>query len=130
MGEVEIENIAGKEYNEGFVIWHSNKKYKYNHHYIQVTDSVGGCGMQQLYKWSNCVGIKDEYEISSILLNAILGDLHSGVGLIICQLGQDYYECEFERALIDKGFESVVEYENHQHEDGYMQKVYQLIIRK
>ena len=113
------------ETSNGFTLWHNK-----GHFYIEdnsfnkllFSDSFGGCGMQQLYGWSNVRG----FDRADALIKAYLERKHSGVGLVICQLGQSNYGGDFEKALIENGFECTIEYDNLQHcrRGTYKQKIY------
>lgn len=114
------------EYNHkrGFCGWHSHKTFKKGRQELSVTDSIGGCGMQQFYNWTKITNVQTGTE----LIKSYLKNKPFGVGLVLCQLGQDYYNGSFEKALIECGFKVSEEYSNYQHgEDGrYTQKIYSL----
>lgn len=109
---------------KGFKIYHSHQKFIKHNQELCVTDSIGGCGMQQFYGWSS----NSNYEISVELINYYLKHKPYGVGLVICQLGQDYFNNPFEKALITCGFKVSDEYSNYQHDSRgtYKQRVYSL----
>ena len=118
------------KHKTAFESWHKHRTYKYRDNLgeLSISDSVGGCGMQQLYSWTSI----DKYDIALALIDAMLKDLHHGTGLVICQLGKDYFHEPFEQALIESGFVSKVKYKNWTHGDNgkYKQKVYMKIIDK
>jgi len=133
-GEITIvRNPDSYKHKKAFTNWHQHRSYVYNdpqrgNQELSISDSVGGCGMQQLYGWTS---IYDK-EVALKLINFMLDDLHNGVGLIICQLGKEYFKDPFEQALIECGFECQIKYKNWMHgDDGkYKQKVYMKVIDK
>ncbi len=126
---IKKENIERGNYTRGFQYWHTHIKYTNidTGSSISISDSVGGCGVQHLYNWTNCYN-RDDVED---LLKYIIKDLSSGVGLLSCQLGQDYKSCKLEQSLINNGFEAI-EYNNYQHDNkgGYKGYFYLLKIKK
>ena len=94
---------------------------------MTISDSVGGCGIQHLYEWVNYCTKLDIGD----LLRYIIKDLHKGVGLLTCQVGQDYNDTLLVKELIKEGFE-LIEYNNYQHnKDGsYKGYLYMLKIKK
>lgn len=120
-----LNNPTEYKHKRGFRIYHKHQTFTYQEQSLSVSDSIGGCGMQQFYGWADTV--HDE-EIASILIQHYIRNRHNGVGLIICQLGQTYYGNCFEKALIKNGFKVLSEYKNFMHgNDGkYSQRVYGL----
>ena len=107
LDKIEVINNPDKyKDKKGFHMYHSHQKLKKHHEELCVTDSIGGCGMQQFYGWSG----NSNYEISVELINYYLKHKAYGVGLVICQLGQDYFNGPFEKALIACGFKVTDEY--------------------
>lgn len=117
-----INKPSGYTDNYGFVVYHSHVRYKLENDTFAVSDSIGGCGMQQIYGWAR----NSSFENSKRLLQNYLEKKDNGVGLIICQLGQMYFNSVFEQALISCGFTESIIYANLQHgSDGdYKQKIY------
>jgi len=126
---IEKKSVSKGPYVRGFTVWHEFSKYVNveTGTSITITDSVGGCGVQHLYNWAdyaNCIDIGD-------VLKYIIKNLNKGVGLLTCQIGQNYYKTAIVKALIENGFESY-EYDNFQHaQDGsYKGNFYMLKIKR
>lgn len=122
-----IDNPTGYLHKEGFYLYHSHKTFKKENQQLSVTDSIGGCGMQQFYSWTSIEDTQTAIE----LINTYLNTKDRGVGLIICQLGQNYFGKAFEKALIHHEFKISEEYSNFRHRlDGtYKQRVYSLHLK-
>ena len=110
----------------GYYSWHQHASYKLNNATINITDNVGGCGVQQLYGWGNSYNNSENEE----LLKYVMNDLHHGVGIVLCQVGSDFYNSKFCKALEKFGFKYNEEYVNHQHSNGDTGRIYTLIIEK
>lgn len=125
------QNTADYIHKRGFNGWHSHKLYEYSIRNrnigVGISDSIGGCGMQQIYGWYHS-GAYSYKEVKYCLIK-LLQDLHYGVGLIICQVGQDFFSSYFVKSLEEMGF-TYETYDNHQHGDGYEQRLYKLVIPK
>ncbi len=128
LDEIQIIN-APNEYNHkrGFHQWHSHKIFKKGNQELAVTDSIGGCGMQQFYNWTSINNV----QIGMDLINHYLKNKSYGVGLVICQLGKAYFNGSFENALIHCGFKVSEEYSNYQHDETgkYKQRIYSLHLK-
>lgn len=130
--DVKYINKVKESYNNGFNCWHSHNKYSYKISErttieVAISDSVGGCGMQQIYGW--LPSSAQRYPEVKYCLIYLLQNLHYGVGLVICQVGQDFFGSEIVKALEELGF-TYDEYENYQHGAEYYQRLYKLIIPK
>lgn len=119
-----IEKELDSSYDNGFTIWHSHKEYKLNNTKIKITDSVGGCGMQQLYGW---YGYENNSEIKDLVKYA-MNNLHNGTSCVICQVGSDFYASMITSALEDYGFFISKEYKNLQHMSDDTQRLYMYIV--
>jgi hypothetical protein len=122
-----IHNPEEYSHKKGFKSFHSHTLFKKGFQELAVTDSIGGCGMQQLYGWTK---IKD-VETGIELLKHYLSVRRYGVGLVICQLGQGYFNGSFEQALVHCGFKVSEEYSNYQHchHGTYKQRIYSLKLK-
>lgn len=130
--DITIRTISNEDrkYSEyGHVNHHSHKEYKLVEKYkstsIKITDNVGGCGVQQLYNWYNSENNKN----IELVLNKVLKDVEYGVGLIMCQVGQDFFDSLFVKALVNSGF-TYSSYINYQHGKEYEGRMYMLKIEK
>lgn len=119
-----INNPTEYGHKNGFRKFHTHQIFKTDNGELSVSDSVGGCGMQQFYGWTTIKNTKIAYD----LIDYYIKNRHSGVGIILCQLGQTYFRGPFETALIKHGFKILSEYKNFMHgSDGrYTQKIYGL----
>lgn len=125
--EITYENNPEGYHHKGLNHWHRYRKYKSTKNTsIIISDNLGGCGIQQLYNWSNYNNNNDWDEVIKYILN----DLHHGVGIILCQVGKDFYNSKFVKALENNGFESSIEYDNHQHGGDYTGRLYTKLIKK
>ncbi len=120
-----VYNPEGYRNTHGFNMYHGHKSYRLNGYNIDISDNLGGCGVQQLYNWINSVN----NENISVILKEIIKTLHDGVGMVMCQLGQDYFHTEMEKALTNEGF-IYTEYNNWQHGSNYKQRMYMLTIKE
>lgn len=125
-----IENVSRVEiptYDNKFRCWYIVGRYQTPSGVgINISDMFGGCGVQQLYGWGN---EENSLEIE-VCLEKLISNLHSGTSLLICQVGQNYYNTLFTKALDKFGFEITKEYINYQHSDNYTQRLYTLTIKK
>lgn len=112
--------------DKGYYGWHSHYKYVLNGCTIKISDNVGGCGVQQLYNWGS---VASNSNIPK-LLKYILNDLHSGVSIVLCQVGNNYYNTLFCKTLEELGFKYYEQYKNHQHGGKDTGRIYSLIINK
>lgn len=119
-----INNPSSYKHKQGFRNYHKHQSFEIGTQSLSVSDSIGGCGMQQFYGWTS---ITNE-TVAYTLIDYYIKNRHNGVGLIICQLGQDYFNHHFEKALIRHDFKVISEYKNFMHgDDGrYKQRVYGL----
>lgn len=110
------------EYKKGFQSWHTHRIYTCQGHSIAISDSVGGCGMQQLYHWASV----SSFDIANAILKNIISTLEGDVGLILCQVGKSFYTLEFVKALEANGFVITTEYANYRHcrKGEYTQRIY------
>lgn len=124
-----IRNPKGYKHDRGFTGNHQHVQYLYEsgEKYgpvgsLAISDSIGGCGMQQLYDWTAI----STPEIADQLISEMFKDLHQDTGLIICQVGANYYEHVFTKALEKAGFTYPIEYKNFTHgaNGKYTQRVY------
>lgn len=121
-----ISNDNRKYDDRGYHGWHGHCKYKLGTTSITITDNVGGCGVQQLYGWGSS---GNSSKIPKIL-DYILEDLNHGVGIILCQVGSDYYNTLFCQTIEKLGFKYHEEYINYQHAGRDTGRIYTLIIDK
>jgi len=125
IGDV-ITRAPGK-YDRQFASWHKTLIYTLpgTDAKIQISDMFGGCGMQQIHNWSGSQDIKGiELCLSKLLLELDKETLGWKPGLIMCQIGNSYYNSRLEKALINEGFELQIEYDNLAHMDGDTQRIY------
>lgn len=123
-----IKDPTGYQHSRGFRGNHSHLCIKRpSGGELGITDSIGGCGMQQLYGWTGISTVEGGIQ----LIEKYLEMITPGVGLIICQVGRDYYGRPFEQALIHCGFTVLIEYSNlaHCRRGTYKQKIYKLEIK-
>lgn len=129
INSVEVKNIdkATAEYRHknGFRGWHCHKSYTLNNSSVSITDSIGGCGMQQIYGWYD--GNYNREDIRCCLYR-LMQDVHNGVSCIICQVGNVGYNTVLTETLEELGFEITKEYVNRQHRNDDTQRLYTLII--
>lgn len=125
--KVNIKDLADEySHRQGFKSWHSYKKYTTKTGLtVTITDCPGGCGMQQIYAFP-CYN--QDFEECELLLNTVIKDKSSGVGMIIAQVGATFYNHTFIKVMEKLGFEVLTEYDNLQHSmsGGYKQRVYGL----
>lgn len=122
------------KYSKGFSNWHQHVRYILSHNEqqlvsINISDNLGGCGIQQLFQWADN-GSQKEFKYWDELLKYILKDLHEGVGLVMCQVGSSFYNSNFTKALENNGFIYHDEYINHQHGNGDTGRMYMKYIKK
>lgn len=119
-----INNPNDYKHKNGFRVHHSHQSFIINDQSLSVSDSIGGCGMQQFYAWTGILNEDNAYT----LIDYYIKNRNNSVGLVICQLGQDYFNHHFERALIKHNFKILSEYKNFTHgSDGrYKQRIYGL----
>ena len=122
----DISRVEIPTYDNKFRCWYTVGRYQTSSGIgINISDMFGGCGVQQLYGWRNA---ENSLEIE-VCLEKLISDLHHGTSLLICQVGQNYYNTLFTKALDKFGFEITKEYINKQHGSGYTQRLYTLIIK-
>lgn len=122
----------GYTYNRGMYCWHEHASFKdasgQIHGELIISDCAGGCGMQQLYGWS---GVSST-ELANALVKKAIETLEKGVGLVICQVGQPYYNGAIAKALESNGFVILSELPNYRHcaKGTYKQRLYGLTIKR
>lgn len=121
-----ISNNKRSYQDRGYHGWHGHFKYTLNDCKIKISDNVGGCSVQQLYDWG---GNSNNSNIPE-LLKHVLNDLNYGVGIVLCQVGSNYYKSLFCKTLEELGFKYYEEYKNHQHGGTDTGRIYSLIINK
>ena len=131
-----VKKLKSSDCDKGFGSWHQFAKYHLENDQkmsIKISDSCGGCGMQQLYDW---VDIKNKENVSEFLKNVLLEattkslSLSADVGCIICQVGYSYYNTNFVKALEVNAFTIISEFNNHRHGNEKTQRIYQWINEK
>lgn len=125
----DISNDSRKYTEFGHSYWHNHSEFSLltdqGRASIKISDNVGGCGVQQLYNW---VGSANNENIE-FLLKKIINSLKYGVGLVMCQVGQDYFNTLFVKALTNCGF-TYSSYINYEHGKTYEGRMYMLKIEK
>ena len=127
MSDIVVRDLGNeKNYQYGFYCWQSNNEFfnTQTNTSISLSDSVGGCGMQQMYNWLN---YKDNDDIGDVL-KFLLSNLHYGTSLLICQVGEDHWDSNFVACLENNGFEITKEYANNYHDKENSQRLYTKII--
>lgn len=132
---VRTKDPVGYQHTRGFTGNHQHVRYQYdkgtsgndkNYGQLSISDSIGGCGMQQLYSWTNT----SSEEIADMLVASMLKDVHYHTGVILCQVGMNYYGHPMTKALEKAGFTISLEYINYTHglNGKYTQRVYQYVV--
>ncbi len=125
----DISNDSRKYTEFGHSYWHNHSEFSLltdqGTASIKISDNVGGCGVQQLYNWSGSA----KNENIEFLLKKIINSLKYGVGLVMCQVGQDYFNTLFVKALTNCGF-TYSSYINYEHGKEYEGRMYMLKIEK
>lgn len=105
-------HLNSGSYERGYLQWHKHCKYvcTETNAYIKISDSIAGCAIQYLYGW---IGSQDKNGIIEVLKYCI-ENLHSGVGLVTCQVGSDFIDSLLVKGLLELGFVDH-EYNNYQH---------------
>lgn len=122
------------KYSKGFSNWHKHIRYILSNNdqklvSINISDNLGGCGVQQLFQWADS-GSQKDFKHWDELLKYVLNDLHIGVGLVMCQVGSHFYNSNFTKALENNGFIYHDEYINHQHGNVDTGRMYMKYIKK
>lgn len=123
------------KYSKGFSNWHQHVRYILSNDdqklvSINISDNLGGCGVQQLFKWSNNGDSQKDFKHWDELLKYVLNDLDRGVGLVMCQVGLAFYNSNFTKALENNEFIYHDEYINYQHGNGDTGRMYMKYIKK
>jgi hypothetical protein len=131
-----VKKLKSSDCYKGFGFWHQFADYHLENDLsmsVKISDSCGGCGVQQLYDWTN---IKNKENVSEFLKNVLIEatakhlSTSNDVGCIICQVGCSYYNTNFVKALEENGFKIISEFNNHRHGNGKTQRIYQWINEK
>jgi len=125
----DISNDSRKYTEFGHSYWHNHSEFSLltdqGTASIKISDNVGGCGVQQLYNWVNSANNNN----IEFLLKKIINSLKYGVGLVMCQVGQDYFNTLFVKGLTNCGF-TYISYINYEHGKSYEARMYMLKIEK